>query len=102
MDDMVFAMTLAPWPLVLYHGTDRDEVEVRGLKRLAAVGFQKPKPYFAGTVGELEEQNKSVASPTRSYEHICSGVCLRLPLRESGHVINMGRLQGQERPWRCP
>lgn len=62
MDDTVFAMTLAPWPIVLYHGTDRDEVEMRGLERLAAMGFRKPKPYFAGTVEELEEQIGAVAN----------------------------------------
>lgn len=62
MDDMVFAMTLAPWPIVLYHGTDRDEVEMKGLERLAAMGFRKPKPYFAGTVDELEEQIGAVAN----------------------------------------
>lgn len=62
IDKMVFAMTLAPWPIVLYHGADREDVKMRGLERLAAMGFQKPKPYFSGTVGELELEVGLVAN----------------------------------------
>lgn len=55
MEDMVFAMTLAPWPVVLCHGTNRDDVAIRGLSRLASMGFDKTKPLCVGTLEELEE-----------------------------------------------